>query len=88
MENTHAEKGNQKVTRLNIVVDGIAYLVDVSPFEFNNEKRFHVIVNDGPTDIFAWDNEMKMYNGLDDQSAILPDGLVIELNKKLLDMGK
>ena len=88
MENAQSEMNDEKETRFNVVVDGIPYQVVVSPFEFNNEKRFTIMVNNGPRDIFAWDREMKMYKGLDDQSAILPDGLMLEINSRLLESQK
>lgn len=88
MENIQSDKRNESVTRFNVTVDQIPYQVEVSPSRFNNETRFYVTINNGPRDIFAWDKEMKMYRGLDDQSAILPDGLMIEVNRILLDLDK
>lgn len=88
MDNLQSEKSNGNVTRFNIAVEQIPYHVEVSSFKFNNETRYDVTINNGPRDIFVWDKEMKMYRGLDDKSAILPDGLMIELNRKLLDLEK
>lgn len=88
MDNSAEDKSKEMETNFNVLVDGIAYMVAASPIVFNNEKRFSIVVNNGPRDVFAWDKEMKMYKGLDDQSAILPDGLMIEINKKLLEIGK
>lgn len=88
MDNSTGDKSKEMETNFNVLVDGIAYMVTASPIVHNNEKRFSIVVNNGPRDVFAWDNEMKMYKGLDDQSAILPDGLMIEINKKLLEIGK
>lgn len=88
MENSQSANGAEKITRFNVTVQQIPYQVDISSFKFNNEKRYNVTINGGPRDIFAWDSEMEMYKGLDDPSAILPDGLMIEINKKLLALDK
>ena len=88
MEITHAAGSNKKVSQFNIIVDGVPYLVEISPFQFNIETRFNVTVNKGDPNVFAWDREMKMFTGLDDESAVLPDGLMLEINKKLLQMSK
>lgn len=88
MDNSAEDRSNETETHFNALVDGIAYMVTASPIGNTNERKFSIVVNNGPRDVFAWDNEMKMYKGLDDQSAILPDGLMIEINKKLLELEK
>ena len=84
MGNTKSNKENENTTRFNVTVDQIPYQVDVLPFQFNNDSRFSITINNGSRGIFAWDSEMKMYRGLDDQSSILPDGLMVEINKKFI----
>jgi len=45
--------------KFDFTVQGIPYEVKITPFDFNNEKRFHVSYNGGPVDTFVWDSDLK-----------------------------
>jgi hypothetical protein len=66
-----------------IVVDKVPYLVRVTPFLFNEEKRFRVSVNGDSGHIFAWDPEIVGLHALDDDASTLPDGLEKAISDKL-----
>lgn len=65
----------------------LPYLVTVKPFDFNNEKRFHVSYNGGREDTFAWDNDLKRLRAIDDDASTLPDSLGIEISAKIQSLG-
>lgn len=73
--------------KFDFTVQGIPYEVKISPFDFNDEKRFHVSYNGGPEDIFVWDSDLKRLRAIDDQSSTLPDALGLEISKKIVQMG-
>ena len=74
----------QKEKTFNIVLDGVSYLVKVTPFEFNQDMRYYVSVDDGPTNLFLWNVEMKQIRSLDDTASALPDGLEKEISNRLM----
>ena len=67
-----------------ILVDKIPYHVDISPFLFNDEKRFIVNVNGGMDHLYTWDDEAVQLRALDDDAVILPDGLEKDLSDKIM----
>ena len=69
--------------RLNLVVDGVPYLVQVTPYEFNTETRFKVSYNGNPELIFIWDSELKRLAAIGDDAATLPDNLENAIAEKL-----
>jgi len=69
--------------RLNLLVDGVPYMVQVKPFEFNEETRFKVSYNGSQEHIFTWDSELKRLKAIDDDSATLPDTLEAAIAEKL-----
>lgn len=69
--------------RLNLLVDGVPYIVQVTPFEFNEETRFKVSYNGSPEHIFTWDSELKRLTAIGDDSATLPDNLEVAIAEKL-----
>ena len=75
---------DQKEQIFDIVLDGVSYLVKVTPFEFNQDMRYYVSVDDGPTNLFLWDVEMKQIRSLDDTASVLPDGLEKEISDRLM----
>ena len=66
-----------------IVVDKVPYLVRVTSFLFNEEKRFRVSVNNDSGHVFAWDPEIVGLHALDDDASTLPDGLEKAISDKL-----
>jgi hypothetical protein len=73
--------------KFDFTVQGLPYEVEISPFDFNNEKRFHVSYNGGPEDTFVWDSDLKRLRAIDDDSSTLPDGLGLEISQKIIQMG-
>ncbi len=64
------------------VIDGVPYKVRVTPFDFNNEKRFRVAYGDGEY-VFAYDSGMGKYAAIGDEAVAIPDSLETELAERL-----
>ena len=62
-----------------IRVSGVPYRVDVSPFDFNTEKRFKVRYNGGEEHIFTWDSNLGRLAPIDDEASTMPDDLEREI---------
>lgn len=76
-----------KKKKYDFTVQGIPYEVNIQPFDFNNEKRFHVSYNGGPRDTFVWDSDVKRLRAIDDDASTLPDGLELAISTKIQEMG-
>ena len=74
--------------RLEIQVDRIPYIINVTPFIFNNEVRYHVSYNGGPDILFAWDNTVGHFAAFGDDSATMPDDLELAIASRLQQMMK
>jgi len=66
-----------------LVVDKVPYLIRVTPFLFNDEKRFRISVNGDNGHVFAWDPEIVGLHALDDEASVLPDSLEKAISDKL-----
>ncbi|MCW3119646.1 MAG: hypothetical protein JWM28_3728 [Chitinophagaceae bacterium] len=75
---------NQDRQSYEFVVDNTPYHIEVSPFIFNEEKRFMIKINDEDTHVFVWDPDAFQLRPLDDESAILPDNLEKAISDKLV----
>ena len=82
MQNNPENSNNER--KFNLNVDGVGYTVTAIPFDYNNQVRYNVCVNDEDSAIFAWDSEMSMFKSLSDNTSIYPDGLMRGINKELL----
>ena len=82
--NTEAYGGAEKEETFDLVVDGVDYFVRVQPFQFNDEPRYKISVNDGPQHIFVWDEQVMQIRSLDDDAAILPGTLETAISQKLI----
>ncbi len=51
IDQTKANKDNEEY--FNLVVDDIAYRVEFKPFFFNEQVRYYVSINAGPTDVLC-----------------------------------
>jgi hypothetical protein len=80
-DNTANSKNKRK---FNVIVDGVGYNVAATPFNFNDQVRYHVQVNEGDPAVFAWDSQMSMFKSLNDDASVLPDGLTQAINTELL----
>lgn len=76
-----------KEKKFEFTVQGIPYDVEITPFDFNNEKRFHVSYNGGVADTFVWDAEMQKFRSIDQDASTLPDGLELAISNKILELG-
>ncbi len=66
-----------------LVVDKVPYLIRVTPFLFNGEKRFRISVNGDNGHVFAWDPDIVGLHAIDDDSSVLPDSLEKAISDKL-----
>ena len=66
-----------------LMVDKVPYSIRVTPFLFNEEKRFRISVNGDNGHIFAWDPEIVGLHALDDDASDLPDSLEKAISDKL-----
>lgn len=67
----------------NLVVDKVPYLIRVTPFLFNEEKRFRISVNGDNGHVFAWDPDIVGLHAIDDDASTLPDSLEKAISDKL-----
>ncbi|HEX6914999.1 MAG TPA: hypothetical protein VF145_07145 [Chitinophagaceae bacterium] len=74
--------------RIEIQVDQTPYILQVTPFNFNEEVRYHVSYNGSPDILFAWDNRVGHFAAFGDEAATLPDNLELEIARKLQQMMK
>ena len=68
--------------RLEILVDGVPYVVEASPFEFNDEVRYRVNYA-GNDHIFLFDPSLGRLAPIDDDAADIPDNLEVEIARRL-----
>ena len=74
---------NSDVRTFNLLVDRVPYLIRSVPIFFNDELRFRISVNGNSDHVFTWDSELRSLRGIDDNAAILPDGLEEAISEKL-----
>jgi hypothetical protein len=67
----------------NIIVDKVPYLVRVTPFLFNDEKRFRISINGDDGHVFAWDPDLVGLHALDEDASTLPASLEKAISNKL-----
>jgi hypothetical protein len=83
----HNRRDNS-LRRLEINVDMTPYILEITPFNFNEEVRYHVSYNGSPDILFAWDNRVGHYAAFGDESATMPDNLELAIAEKLQQMMK
>lgn len=86
MENNNAGKGNQTVHELNTMVDNVPYFVEAVPFQFNDQVRYNIMINGGPTDVFVWDEDVQLFKALNEDASTLPDGLIRAITTRILEL--
>lgn len=69
--------------KFELLVDGLPYIVKVTPFQFNDQVRYKVSYNGGKDDIFVWSTEVKRLFPIDDASSTLPDDLSVAISNKI-----
>ena len=82
MHNNPENSRNER--KFGVIVDGVGYTVSATPFDFNDQVRYNVKVNQGDPAVFAWDSEMSMFKSLSDDTSVFPDGLMRGINEELL----
>ena len=82
MNNNQEKQGDQRSFHVN--VDGVGYSITAVPFDFNEQVRYNVSVNEEEPVVFAWDTEMTMFKSLSDDTSTFPDGLMRAINDELL----
>lgn len=82
MQNNQENQNEERI--FNVMVDGVGYKVAATPFNFNEQVRYNVIVNGEEPAIFVWDTEMSMFKSLSDDTSTFPDGLMRAINDELL----
>jgi hypothetical protein len=66
-----------------LVIDGVPYSIRSTPFLYNGEIRFNVIVNNDTEHVFTWDSQVNMLRAIDDDGAALSDRLEEAISEKL-----
>jgi hypothetical protein len=74
--------------KFDLVIDGVPYFIRSSPFLYNDELRFHVIVNNDTEHVFTWDSQVSMLRAIDDDASTLSDRLEEAISEKLQSQGK
>ncbi len=78
------KNSDQQIEKVyDIKVDKVPYHIRVTPFLFNDEKRFRVSINGDSGHVFAWDPDIVGLHALDDDAAILPNGLEKAISDRL-----
>jgi hypothetical protein len=72
--------------KFELVVDGAPYMVNATPFDFNQEKRFKVSYNGSDEFVFVFDTSVGRYTALGDDAADLPSTLEDEIAQRLFTM--
>lgn len=75
---------NQEIRSFNVTVDGVGYAIESTPFQFNDQVRYSIRVNGGEPAVFVWNDEMTMFQSLQDNTSVYPDGLMRAINDELL----
>lgn len=66
-----------------ILVDGVPYIVNATPFEFNTETRFKVSFNGSDEYVFTWDSSLGRLTAIGDETGSIPDNLENEISARL-----
>jgi hypothetical protein len=64
--------GTQK---FELLVDGVPYVVQATPYDFNTETRFLVSFNGSDEYVFAWDANLARLAAIGDEAVDIPDNL-------------
>jgi hypothetical protein len=74
--------------RVEINVDMTPYLLEITPYRFNEEIRYHVSYNGSPDIMFVWDNSVGHFAAFGDAASTMPDSLELAIAEKLQHMMK
>ena len=79
---------HERTKNFDLVVDGVPYSIKSTPFSFNDELRFRIILNGASEHVFTWDPQISMIRPINDDSSVLPAGLEEALSEKLFNQLK
>lgn len=68
--------------RFELLIDGVPYSVEATPFEFNTETRYRVNYN-GTEHIFTWDSSLGRLTAIDADAPDIPDSLEEAIAERL-----
>ena len=68
--------------RFELLIDGVPYSVEATPFEFNTETRYRVNYN-GTEHIFTWDSSLGRLTAIDEDAPDIPDNLEEAIAERL-----
>lgn len=69
---------------IQLLINGIPYVVKITPFKFNDETRFTVSFNDSNEYVFTYDTNVSQYVSIGDGTETIPDDLEVAISEKLL----
>lgn len=69
-----------------LLLNGVPYVVNASPFEFNTETRFAVTFNGSEEFIFTYNAAVGRYVAIGDETATLPDDLEMAIAERLYSL--
>lgn len=73
---------------IQLLINGIPYVVKITPFEFNDKTRFTVSFNDSDDYVFTYDTNVSQYVSIGDDTETIPDDLEAAISEKLLSLDK
>lgn len=73
---------------IQLLINGIPYVVKITPFEFNDETRFTVSFNDSDDYVFTYDTNVSQYVSIGDDTETIPHDLEAAISEKLLSLDK
>ena len=79
---------HEKTRNFDLVVDGVPYSIESTPFSYNDELRFRIVLNGTSEHVFTWDPQISMIRPINDDSSVLPAGLEEALSEKLYNQLK
>ena len=69
-----------------LLLNGVPYVVNASPFEFNTETRFKVSYNGGEEYIFTYNAAVGRYVPIGDETSTIPDDLEVAIAERLYSL--
>lgn len=69
--------------KLELIVDGMPYEINIRPFTYNDELRFYVSYNNSQENVFARDASIGRYTAIDSDAADIPDNLEEAIAERL-----
>ena len=71
------------IKKFDLLIDGVPYFIRSTPFLYNDEIRFRVMINNDSEHVFTWDSQVSMLRAIDEDAAAIPDRLEEAISEKL-----